>query len=366
MTPNALIFLLLGFLLLVAGAEFLVRGASRIALAIGISPLVVGLTVVAFGTSAPELAVSLVSSFSGGGDLALGNVVGSNVFNILVILGVSALIVPLVVSQQLVRFDVPVMIGVSFLLLLLGIDGVVGRLDGLLLSSGIVVYTVFLIRQSRRECRQDVVAQYEEEFGGKDEVQIWWKNLLWIAIGMGGLMLGSKWLVESAVSIARAYHVSELVIGLTIVATGTSLPEVATSVVAAIKGERDIAVGNAVGSNIFNILCVIGFTSLVAPDGVAVSRAALTFDIPVMIVVAVACLPVFFIKYEITRVNGAFFLVYYGVYLGYLLMTAAQHELLHEYRVALIWFVMPITAMTLALLAVASWMQLRRSGRKPD
>ncbi len=347
MTAATLVFLIIGLVLLVGGAEFLVRGASRLATSAGISPLVVGLTVVAFGTSAPELAVSVVSSFSGQPDLALGNAVGSNIFNVLVILGLSAVIVPLVVAQQLVRFDVPVMIGVSLLLFLLGMDGKIGRMDGLLLFSGAVAYTVFLIRQSRREGSAEVKAEYEQEFGGERQAGAWLKNLAWMGGGLVGLVLGSHWLVESAVTIARAFGVSELVIGLTIVAAGTSLPEVATSVVAALRGERDIAVGNAVGSNIFNILCVLGLGSAVAPDGINVSSAALRFDIPVMIGVSVACLPVFFAGYRITRVNGAAFLAYYGFYLGYLLLTATRHEALGTYHSAMLYFVLPITALTL-------------------
>lgn len=357
MTANDIIFLLLGFLFLVGGAEFLVRGAARVALTIGISPLVVGLTVVAFGTSAPELAVSMVSTFTGDGDLAMGNVIGSNIFNILVVLGISALIIPLVVHQQLVRFDVPFMIAISLLLLLLGLDGRIGRLDGLLLVIGVISYTTFLIRKSRKEGKE-VKDEYEAEFGSEEE-NVWWKNVMWIVLGMGGLVLGSKWLVDSAVSIAEAYQVSELVIGLTIVAMGTSLPEVATSVVAAVKGERDIAVGNAVGSNIFNILSVIGFSSLISPGGVAVSKAALTFDLPVMIGVAVACLPIFFTKYCITRLNGAFFILYYGAYLTYLLMNAAHHDYVDQYRFALTWFVLPITAVTLMVISLSAFKQYR-------
>ncbi len=357
MTAQNIIYLLLGFVFLVAGAEFLVRGAARVALSIGITPLVVGLTVVAFGTSAPELAVSMVSTFTGEGDLALGNVIGSNIVNILVILGISALIVPLVVHQQLVRFDVPFMIAISFLLLILGLDGMVGRWDGLLLTALLVAYTVFLIVKSRKEGKQ-VTDEYEDEFGSKED-NVWWKNLMWIILGMGGLVMGSKWLVDSAVDIATAYGVSELVIGLTIVAIGTSLPEVATSVVAALKGERDIAVGNAVGSNIFNILSVIGISSLISPGGVAVSKEALTFDMPVMIGVAVACLPIFFTKYCITRLNGAFFILYYGAYLTYLLMNAARHEHIEKYEYALIWFVLPITAVTLLFISVSGLKQLR-------
>jgi cation:H+ antiporter len=350
MTMSALLLLVLGLVLLVGGAEFLVRGASRLALAAGISPLVVGLTVVAFGTSSPELSVSLMSAFRGGSDLALGNVVGSNIFNVLVILGLSALIVPLVVAQQLVRIDVPVMIGVSILLFLLGLDGVIGRVDGVLLAAGVVGYTVFLIRQSRRENGAEVTAEYESEFGTAKQDAGWVRNLLWIALGLAGLMLGSKWLVDGAVSIARGFGVSELVIGLTIVAMGTSMPEVATSVVAALRGERDIAVGNAVGSNIFNILCVIGFSSVVAPSGIAVSHAALAFDIPVMIGVALACLPVFFANYRISRLNGAAFLAVYVAYLVHLVFTATQHEALATYQAALTYFVLPLIVFTVAFI----------------
>lgn len=350
MTTATIVFLILGLVLLVGGAEFLVRGASNLAIAVGISPLVVGLTVVAFGTSSPELAVSVMSAFKGGADLALGNVVGSNILNILLILGLSAVIVPLVVAQQLVRFDVPVMIGVSLLLFLVGFDGRIGRLDGLLLFSGVVAYTVFLIRQSRRERSAEVKAEYDQEFGGAKSKSGWLKNTSLMIIGFLGLMMGSNWLVESAVTIARAFGVTELVIGLTIVAVGTSLPEAATSVVAALRGERDIAVGNAVGSNIFNILCVLGFGSMVTPGGIQVSTAALHFDIPVMIGVSVACLPVFFAGYQITRANGVAFIGFYAAYLVYVIFTATQHEALGTYHAALTYFVLPITALTLLLI----------------
>jgi cation:H+ antiporter len=352
MTITTILFLILGLVLLVAGAEFLVRGASRLATAIGISPLVVGLTVVAFGTSTPELSVSVMSAYAGQADLALGNVVGSNIFNVLVILGLAALIVPLVVAQQLIRFDVPVMIGVSLLLMLLSLDGNIGRLDGILLFSGVVAYTIFLIRLSRRESNLEVKAEYEQEFGAKEQAGGWWKNIGLMVAGLAALMLGSKWLVDSAVSIAQSFGVSELVIGLTIVAAGTSVPEVATSVVAALRGERDIAVGNVVGSNIFNILCVLGLASIVSPAGINVSSAALHFDIPVMIAIAAACLPVFFAGNQITRANGAAFLAYYGAYLVYLIFTATEHEALGTYQAALMYFVLPITALTLFFITV--------------
>jgi len=356
MTLSAALFLIFGLIIMVWGAELLVRGASRLATAVGISPLVVGLTVVAFGTSSPELAVSVMSAFKGQADLALGNVVGSNIFNVLFILGISALIVPLIVAQQLVRFDVPVMIAVSIVILLMGMDGTIGRLDGVFLFAGVVAYTVFLIRQSRREESAEVKAEYESGFGDKGTpskgTTSVLKNVGLIVVGLAGLMLGSKWLVDSAVSISEAFGVSELVIGLTIVAAGTSMPEVATSVMAAIKGERDIAVGNVVGSNIFNILCVLGLSSIVAPSGITVSDAALRFDIPVMIAVAVACLPIFFAGYRISRFNGAAFLFFYIAYLVYLIMVATSNEGIGDLRAAMVYFILPITAMTLIVITV--------------
>lgn len=352
MTVSTILFLVLGLVLLVGGAEFLVRGAARLATAAGISSLVVGLTVVAFGTSAPELAVSVAAAYKGQADLAIGNVVGSNIFNVLAILGLSAVIIPLVVAQQLVRFDVPLMIGISFLLFLLGYDGKIGRLDGILLFGGVVTYTVFLIRQSRKESSAEVKSEYEDEFGGKGGGGVWWKNVGLMVLGLACLMMGSKWLVDSAVAIAKSFGVSELVIGLTIVAAGTSMPEVATSVVAALRGERDIAVGNVVGSNIFNVLCVLGLSSIVSPAGIHVSNAALRFDIPVMIAIAVACLPIFFTGYRISRLNGVAFLGFYAAYLGYLILTATRHEALGNYQAAMMYFVLPLTALTLLVLGL--------------
>jgi len=215
MTVSNIVFLILGLVLLVGGAEYLVRGAARLASAAGVSSLVVGLTVVAFGTSSPELAVSVVAAFKGQADLAIGNVVGSNIFNVLFILGLSAVIIPLVVAQQLVRFDVPLMIGVSFLLLLLGLDGNIGRFDGILLFGGVLTYTIFLIRQSRKESSAEVKAEYEDEFGSGKDSPAWLKNISLVIVGLVGLVIGSKWLVDSAVSIAQAFGVSELIIGLT-------------------------------------------------------------------------------------------------------------------------------------------------------
>jgi cation:H+ antiporter len=353
--PQIVVYFVAGGMLLVAGAELLVRGASRLAIGLGISPLVIGLTIVAYGTSSPELAVSIGSAYGGAAGLAMGNVVGSNIFNVLLILGLSALIAPLVVAQPLVRRDVPLMIGVSVLVLLLALDGRIGRVDGLLLTVGTVAYTVFLIRQSRRDSLQ-IQAEYEEAFGrGRSHARRWLSNAGLAAAGLVLLLAGARWLVEAAVTTASFLGVSDLVIGLTIVAAGTSLPEVATSVMASVRGERDIAVGNVVGSNIFNILAVLGVTAVVAPEGVHVSPGALTFDIPVMIAVAVATLPIVFTGYAIVRWEGAVFLAYYLAYMLYIVLDATEHAAFAPFSAAMAWFILPLTGLTLA---VVTWRAL--------
>ena len=353
-----LLLLAFGIALLVVGAEFLVRGASRLASMMGMTSLVVGLTIVAFGTSAPELAVSIGASLSGRSDLAVGNVVGSNILNVLLILGASAAIVPLVVSRQLVRVDVPIMVGVSVLAWVLSMDGSLGRIDGAVLFSLIVAYIFFTIWQSRRSNRRDDKSAGDDAaataLGASDESET--KTMqpkLWVQCVMivGGLVLlvtGARAVVHSSVEIARVLGVSELVIGLTIVAAGTSLPEVAASLVAAIRGERDIAVGNVVGSNIFNVLAILGAAAIVAPGGsVPISSAVLRFDFPVMTAVAVACLPIFFTGYSISRWEGFLFLGYYIAYLTFVIFSATDHYATEALGIAILYFALPLTVVTL-------------------
>ena len=348
MEMGTLLLFVAGGALLIGGAEMLVRGASRVAITAGISPLVVGLTVVAFGTSSPELAVTISSAYAGQADVALGNVVGSNIFNVLFILGLSALVAPLVVAQQLVRLDVPLMIAASVLTLVLALDGRVGRADGVILFAGIIGYTLFLLRQSRRESGA-VKGEYQEAFVDGKRRSPLLVNVALIVAGLGLLVVGARWLVQAAVTTATSLGVSELVIGLTVVAAGTSLPEVATSILATLRGERDIAVGNVVGSNLFNLLAVLGLGSIVAPGGVPVSTGALTFDIPVMIGVAIATLPIFFTGHTISRWEGAVFLGYYVAYTVYLILDATEHAALPHFGAAMLWFVLPLTALTLAI-----------------
>jgi cation:H+ antiporter len=354
MGPMTLLLFVVGLGLLVLGAEWLVKGASRLAAAFGISPLVIGLTVVAYGTSAPEMAVSVKSALAGQADIAVGNVVGSNIFNVLFILAISAIITPLVVSSQLIRLDVPIMIGLSFLTLILAADGSIGRLDGALLFAGAIAYTVFQVVQSRKEPAA-IRDEYAQAFGRTRSGTA--VNLALVAAGLVLLVLGSRWLVAGAVALAQAYGVSELVIGLTIVAAGTSLPEVATSVMAAIRGERDIAVGNVVGSNIFNILAVLGLSALISPAGLHAPAALLRFDLPVMVAVAVACLPIFASGALIARWEGALFLAYYIAYTGYLVLDAQQHDTLPAFSAVMKTFVLPLTVVTLA---VVGWRARRQ------
>ncbi len=353
---HTLIWFIPGLIALIVGAELLVRGASRLALSFGISPLVVGLTVVALGTSSPELAVSVQSAWSGQADIAIGNAVGSNIFNVLFILGLSALITPLLVHQQLIRQEVPIMISAALLLWALAADGGISRGDGLLLAALLLAYTTFIIRQSRRETAE-TKAEYAEAMPGKDKAwdRHWGVQALLVLSGLALLVMGSNWLVEAAVALARQLGMSELIVSLTIVAAGTSLPEVATSVLAALRGQRDIAVGNVVGSNIFNILAVLGISASIAPDGLAVAPAVLAFDLPVMVALTVACLPIFFTGNLIARWEGALFLAYYIAYTAYLILAASRHEALAGFSAALGFFALPLTAVTLVILAWRHW-----------
>lgn len=353
MTTMTLILFVLGFVLLVVGGELLVRGASSLAEALGIPPLIVGLTVVAFGTSAPEIAVLLKSAFSGQSGLVVGNVVGSNIANVLLILGFSAMVAPLVVSRRIIFIEVPLMIAISILMLMLSLDGQLSRFDGVILFSGFLIHLAFMIREQRRTATTGETLPAKPE-ASENEISErkrtpWAKNGLLVAAGLVVLVLGSEWLVNGAVAMARALGVSELVLGLTIVAIGTSLPEMATSIIAGLRGQRDIAVGNVIGSNIFNILSGLGLTALVAPRGIEVSTGALQFDIPVMIATAVACLPIFFIGHRIARWEGGLFFGYYVAYTIYLVMTATRHQAAAQFRLVMLWFVMPLTVLTVLI-----------------
>ena len=347
-----------GVILLVAGGELLIRGAARLATSLGVPPLIVGLTVVALGTSAPELAVCIQASLAGQPDIAVGNVIGSNIFNVLFILGLSALIVPLTVSVQLVRLDVPLMVAVSGIAYLLARNGRISFIEGLLLTLGGIGYTVLQIMLSRRPT---VEVDVEEAHGARS-IPI---DLVLIVLGVGILVVGSRWLVQGAVALAQAMGASELVIGLTIVAAGTSLPEVATSIVAAVRGQRDLAVGNVIGSNLFNLFFVLGIVALTAPGGIPVPPEAIRFDLLIMLLVAVMCLPIFFGGYRIARFDGALLFAYYIVYTTYLVMTAGEHHALPAFRIIFGYVLIPASFTFLLLSTVHSWQEMR-AGAAPD
>jgi len=351
---SGLLFLL-GLALSIVGAELLVRGASRIALALGISPLLVGLTIVAMGTSSPEIAVSIQAAVKGG-DIALGNALGSNIFNVLMILGLSAAIVPLKVPHQLVKLDVPIMIGASLLVWLMALNGRLGFWEGILLLAGIVGYCSLSIQIARREraaWRAETSDSVRAENPTNRSAGRILVNLVLAAVGLLLLILGADQMVNGAVAMARLLGISEMIIGLTIVAAGTSMPEVVTSVMASIRGEREIAVGNVVGSNIFNIFCVLGLAATVAPQPLQVPTSALLFDIPITFAVAVICLPIFLTGLEIRRWEGIALLVYYAAYLTSLLLLSGRHDHLAGYSWMVYLVILP--SIGLALLSIVRY-----------
>jgi cation:H+ antiporter len=360
MTVWTVVLLLVGLAGLVFGAELLVKGSAAIAARFGIPPVIIGLTVVAFGTSAPELAVSLSAAVSGQADVALGNVVGSNTFNLLVVLGASALIGGLAVTQRIVRLDVPLLLAVSVVVLLMSLDNKIGRFDGAILVLGILTYTVWLIRAARRE--PDLAAG-DIDVDTSASVKPMAILVAYVVVGLIVLIVGSQLLVGSAVDIAQAVGLSELVIGLTIVAVGTSTPELATSVMAARRGQRDLAVGNAVGSSLFNLLCVLGFTGLLSSTPIAVSDAALRLDLPVMLAATFVLLPIFWSGFHVNRWEGAVLLAFYVVYVTYLILDTSDHAATAVVRPAAL-IVVPLVVLTLCVTGVQGWRR-HRAGHQP-
>lgn len=359
------LLLAIGLVLLVVGADGLVKGAARLAASIGIPSLVIGLTVVAFGTSAPELAVSIRSALAGQSEMAIANVVGSNIFNVLFILGLAAIITPLAISRQLIRQDVPLMVLASMLVFYMIRDGVLSRLDAGILVVLLLAYTVFLFVQGKRteatERASGANNSVDPSTSGAapsdaasteqdDEVDALirgthptWQNLLWIIGGLACLVAGANLLVNSAVNIARAFAVSEAVIGLTIVAVGTSLPEVMTSIVASIKGQRDIAVGNVVGSNIFNLLAVLGVSGVLSSNGLAGNEQLVQQDFPVMLAVALLCVPLFFTGAILSRIEGALFFILYLAYTLFLIGGALHAPWLASVQGIIVYALIPLT-----------------------
>lgn len=336
----AFFLFILGIGVLIGGAKLLVFGASQLAISLKISSLVIGLTVVSFGTSAPEIAFCTSAALQGEGSLLMGNIVGSNIFNILLVLGFCATLYPLAVKKQLIRWDVPIMIGFSLLVWFLAAFGSINRWDGMLLLFGIICYLLFLFKFQKKQPPSD------EQ---KPKLQPIWLQIIWIILGLILLGFGSRWLVESSTQIARFLGVGELFIGLTIVAVGTSLPELAVSFTAILKGDRDLAVGNVIGSNLFNLLAVLGIAAFVSPTPIQIDSSLLLFDLPVMVAVSIATLPIFITGHIISRWEGVLFLFYYMLFITYLLLNTFMDMYLPLFTSAFFLFILPLTLITLVI-----------------
>ena len=319
---------LIGFVLLYFGAEWLVKGSSSLARSLGVTPIVIGLTVVAFGTSAPELVVSLISSIKGKSMIAVGNVVGSNICNIALVLGLSALFNPIKSDPSVIRRDIPIMLAISLYLLLLSLNSTLGRIEGATLFAGIIAYTFINYYLAKKETRDDsggeMTAAIKSELEEIGYIASKSKQILLVVVGIAGVVGGAQMVVESAVYIMTELGVSEKFIGLTIVAFGTSLPELATSVVAAMRGEMDISIGNLVGSNVFNIMSVLGAASLVRPIPIPGGFFASGLWIDYMVMLFTSFLPWLLMRrtYTVDRKGGAVLLTSYVAYLVYLIIKA--------------------------------------------
>ncbi len=363
-------WLILGFVGVTVGADIFVGGAAGIARRFGISPLLVGLTIVALGTSAPEIAVNVTAAVRGRTEMAIGNVLGSNILNVLGVLGLCAVLRSIVVNSQLVRLDVPVMIGAAIMLGIVSMDFHVGPIEAGVLVLMLVGYTAIQIRLAVQDRRANVASGPAEQSPEASEAEQSpdgseagperpiWVRLVQLAGGSTLLVIGSDRLVLGATMVARWWGLNELVIGLTVVAVGTSLPEIATSVAATMRGQGELAVGNVVGSNIYNMLAVVGLSGLLAQEGLPVSEAALFFDMPVMVVTCIACLPIFLSEHRIDRWEGALFIGFYLAYISYVLLATKHHSLTQPFGAVMLYFVVPLTAITLAV-------TLFRSLRRP-
>jgi cation:H+ antiporter len=339
--------LLAGLVLLIVGAELMVRAAVRLAARLHVRPLIIGLTIVALGSSAPQMAVSLQATLANNADIAVGSVIGSSIFNILVTLGLSALIIPLRVSRQLVRLDIPLMIGASLLVFILAWNEELTRADGVILLTALLLYLGLLLRQSRHSARPQ--SSHEPRHAP------WLKSLLMIVAGLAMLVYAGHLLLGAAVAVATDLGLSERIIGLTIVAVSTSLPELATSLIAALRGEREIAVGNVIGSNLFNLLGVLGITALIAPSPLSVSPNALDFDLPVMLGVAVLCLPMFYSGYRVTRAEGLLFLGLYLAYGLHVVSFTTGMPLAGKLEHLMLFFVLPALVAFLLFTSLRAW-----------
>ena len=309
---TTIILLVIGLIVLIIGGDYLVRGASSIALRLHLSPLVVGLTIVAFGTSAPELIISVQAALKGSPDIAMGNVIGSNICNLSLVLGITAIIHPVKVHNNSIKVDWPMTMGSSILLYLVVREGVIGPVAGLIFITALVIYLYFIIKQSRKDTKEAQKQMNEEDIPDAPKKQVW-KDMFFMLIGCVALYYGSEWFVTSAKGLAIDLGIEERVVGLTVVALGTSLPELVTAAVASFKGETDLALGNLMGSNIFNILSILGITSIIRP--IHVNETILNNDIVWMLMITLMILPLMIMRREVGRADGLILLIVYTIYI---------------------------------------------------
>ncbi len=337
-----LLILALGLGITTLGAESFVAGASRLARALSIPPVVIGLTIVALGTSASEIAVALNAVATDHPTMAVGNIVGSNICNVLLILGIAALITPLRVADRLVRFDIPVMILASVLVFSMAYDGRLDRPEGIasLILAGLYFLALFQVRS---------VSTFDDREESPRPTSRPAVAVAMIIAGAFLLYLGARFVVSGATDVARVMGASEVVVGLTILAIGTSLPELAATVSSLRRAETDLVVGNIVGSNVVNLLVVLGLTATASETSLLIPVAVTSFDLPILCVVAFACLPVFFTNYAIERWEGSVFLLYYTIYVAYLVLDQSGHVDLALYRIAILAFVGPLAMLTIAV-----------------
>ena len=352
-----IVLFIAGIILLVFGADLLVRGAASLAASLGVSPLIIGLTIVAIGTSSPEIAVSLQAAFNAQGAIVLGNIIGSNIANIMLILGMAAMFGPLPVDRAILRRDLPVMIGASLLTFLLTLDRTLSRIDGIIM---LLCLTAYLWVMWPRNEHHDALHQSHLP---QRRLRALLLQLAMVVGGLALLIVGARWLVDGAVTFATWFGVSELIIGLTIVAVGTSLPEIATSVIAGLRGERDIAVGNVVGSNVLNLLLVLGTTMVLSPQPIAVPEVTIALDLPVMVGAALICLPIFFTRRIVSRREGSLLLVYYLSYTLYLVLSATGSDELPVYNTIVGLILIPLTVVLLVVRALRWLGEERRQQR---
>ena len=352
-----IVLFIAGIILLVFGADLLVRGAASLAASLGVSPLIIGLTIVAIGTSSPEIAVSLQAAFNAQGAIVLGNIIGSNIANIMLILGMAAMFGPLPVDRAIFRRDLPVMIGASLLTFLLTLDRTLSRIDGIIM---LLCLTAYLWVMWPRNEHHDALHQSHLP---QRRLRALLLQLAMVVGGLALLIVGARWLVDGAVTFATWFGVSELIIGLTIVAVGTSLPEIATSVIAGLRGERDIAVGNVVGSNVLNLLLVLGTTMVLSPQPIAVPEVTIALDLPVMVGAALICLPIFFTRRIVSRREGSLLLAYYLSYTLYLVLSATGSDELPVYNTIVGLILIPLTVVLLVVRALRWLGEGRRQQR---